>query len=55
MNVQKYITFVKKKMKIYMWKIKNVVKLQITVIIQENIEKLQELTKMEKKIQKYIL
>ena len=37
-KMQKFIIFVKKNLKINVWKIKNIVNLEITVIIQENIE-----------------
>ena len=35
--MHKFVTSVKKKLKINIWKIKNIVKLEIIVIIQENI------------------
>ena len=38
MKMQKYVIFVKKNLKINMWKIKNIVKLEIFVIIHRNIE-----------------
>ena len=36
--MQKSVLFVKKDLKINIWKIKNIVKLEIIVITQENIE-----------------
>ena len=38
MKTQKSVIFVNKNLKINIWKVKNIVKLEITVIIQENIE-----------------
>ena len=38
MKIQKSVVFVKKKLKINIWKIKNIEKLEIIVIIQGNIE-----------------
>ena len=38
MKMQKSALFVKKNLKINIWKIKNIVKLEIIVIIQGNIE-----------------
>ena len=38
MKMQKFVIFVKKNLKITIWKIKSMVKLEIIVIIQENIE-----------------
>ena len=38
MKIQKSVMFVKKNLKINMLKIKNIVKLETIVIIQENIE-----------------
>ena len=38
MKMQKSVTFVKKYVKINMWKIKNIIKLEIIVIIQSDIE-----------------
>ena len=38
MKIQKSVIFVKKNLKINIWKIKNIVKLEIIFIIQENIE-----------------
>ena len=40
LKMQKSVIFVKKNLKINIWKIKNIVKLEIIVIIEENIEKL---------------
>ena len=40
MKIQKSVIFVKKKLKINLWKMKNIVKLEIIAIIQENIEML---------------
>ena len=39
-EMQTSFTFLKKNLKINIWKIKNIVKLEIIVIIEENIEKL---------------
>ena len=36
--MQKSVIFIKKKLKINIWKIKNIVKIRIIVIIQTNIE-----------------
>ena len=38
MKMQKSVIFVKKNLKVNMWQIKNIVKLEIIVIIQGNIE-----------------
>ena len=38
MEMEKSVTHVKKKLKINMWKIKNIAKLEITTIIQGNIQ-----------------
>ena len=38
MKMQKSVMFVKKNLKIIKWKIKNIVKLEVIVIIQGNIE-----------------
>ena len=38
MKMQKSVIFVKKKLKINIWNIKNIVKLEITVIMQGSIE-----------------
>ena len=39
MKNRKYVIFVKKKLEINIWKIKNIVKLEIIVVIQGNIGK----------------
>ena len=38
MKMQKSVIFVKRNLKVNMWQIKNIVKLEIIVIIQGNIE-----------------
>ena len=38
MKMQASVIFVNKNVKINMWKIKNIVKLEIIVVIQENME-----------------